>query len=56
MSSVINKEQGFLPSKILLSSIAVAVMIASISPYLYANVPESKINTKDSKNQIGLLR
>lgn len=36
MSSVINKEQGFPPSKIRLSSIAVAVMIASISPHLYA--------------------
>ena len=23
---------------------------------VYANVPESKIDTKDSKNQIGLLR
>ncbi|MDA8599107.1 TonB-dependent receptor [Porticoccaceae bacterium] len=36
MSSVISKEQGLLSSKIRLSSIAAAVIIASASPNLYA--------------------
>ena len=40
MSSVISKEQGLLSSKIRLSSIAAAVIIASASPNLYAQ-PES---------------